>query len=113
MQDVRCLLCSEDDDMQVINSIQGHLIVTEERLAEGRAVLFHLQTQLMNVACIDPGAIVGEQLALPILQVACACLNKFCCGRLESVALPGFRWRGQAPHPPLAGCIAELSHCRA
>jgi hypothetical protein len=30
--------------------------------------LQHLEMQLINVACDDPGAIIGTQLALPLLQ---------------------------------------------
>jgi len=31
-------------------------------------VLHHLEAQLINVACDDPGAAIGAQLALPLLQ---------------------------------------------
>ncbi len=30
--------------------------------------LQHLEMQLINVACDDPGAMIGTQLALPLLQ---------------------------------------------
>ena len=75
MQDVRRQLYGEDDDIKFFKWIQGQLKDTEKRLEEGRAVLFHLESQLMNVACDDPGAAIGVQLALPILQVSCACVD--------------------------------------
>lgn len=31
-------------------------------------MLHHLEAQLINVACDDPGAAIGAQLALPLLQ---------------------------------------------
>ena len=40
----------------------------ERRLEDGRAVLAHLEGALINVSCNDPGAVIGQQLALPILQ---------------------------------------------
>lgn len=40
----------------------------ERRLEDGRAVLVHLESALINVSCDDPGAPIGQQLALPILQ---------------------------------------------
>ena len=72
MQDVQCRLCGKDDDITVFRRVQGQLKDTEKRLAEGRAVLYYLQNQLIDVACDDPGAAIGRELALPILQVACA-----------------------------------------
>ena len=72
---MQCRLCSEDDDIKLYKWIQGQLKDTQKRLAEGRAVLLHLQNQLMHVACDDPGAAIGAQLALPILQVGCACFD--------------------------------------
>ncbi len=76
MQDVRRQLYGEDDDIKFFKWIQGQLKDTEKRLEEGRAVLFHLENQLMNVACDDPGAAIGVQLALPILQVGRACIGE-------------------------------------
>ena len=73
MQAVRRKLCSQDEDIRIFTRIQLQLKETEERLVEGGAVLFHLQSQLMNAACDDPGPTLGVQLALPILQVGCAC----------------------------------------
>ena len=61
-------LYSDKDDRQLFQRIQSQLKWTETRLESGRAVLHHLEAQLINVACDDPGAAIGAQLALPLLQ---------------------------------------------
>lgn len=40
----------------------------QQVLEEGRAALSHLEHQLINIQCMDPGATVGLQLVLPLLQ---------------------------------------------
>jgi hypothetical protein len=67
---VRKQLYSEDDDKAFFNRIKAQLKQVEKRLEEGRCVLQHLEVHLINVACDDPGAVVGAQLALPLLQEA-------------------------------------------
>ena len=67
-QDVRRQLYSMDDDRTFFDWIQKELRAVERRLEDGRAVLAHLEGALINVSCNDPGAVVGQQLALPILQ---------------------------------------------
>jgi hypothetical protein len=37
-------------------------------MEEARVVVQHLEMQLVNVACDDPGIAIGGQLALPLLQ---------------------------------------------
>ena len=78
MQDVRHLLYDKDDDIEVYKWIQRQLKDTEKRMAEGRAILIYLQNQLVNVACDDPGAAIGAQVALPFLQVGSACFYEQC-----------------------------------
>ena len=68
VQDVRRQLYADEDDRKFFNWVQGQLKSTEKRLEDGRAVLHHLEAQLINVACDDPGAAIGAQLALPLLQ---------------------------------------------
>lgn len=68
MQEVRRQLYSIDDDRTFFDWIQKELRAVERRLEDGRAVLAHLEGALINVSCNDPGAVVGQQLALPILQ---------------------------------------------
>ena len=60
VQDVRRRLCSNDDHNKTYKCIQEQLQDITERLAKGWAVLFHLQSQLVHVACDDPGAVIGE-----------------------------------------------------
>ena len=67
-QDVRRQLYVDEDDRKFFNWVQSQLKQTEKRLEDGRAVLHHLEAQLINVACDDPGAAIGAQLALPLLQ---------------------------------------------
>ena len=77
---MRRQLLGKDDEFAVSKRIQRQLKDTEKRLAEGRAVLIYLQNQLVNVACDDPGAAIGAEVALPILQVGHSCIEKCCCG---------------------------------
>lgn len=67
-QDVRRQLYSTDDDRTFFDWIQKELRTVERRLEDGRAVLAHLEGALINVSCDDPGAPIGQQLALPLLQ---------------------------------------------
>ncbi|DBA96032.1 TPA: hypothetical protein ACH3X1_001533 [Trebouxia sp. C0004] len=67
-KDVRRQLYGDDDDRKFFQWVQSQLKQTEKRLEDGRAVLHHLEAQLVNVACDDPGAAIGAQLALPLLQ---------------------------------------------
>ena len=57
-----------DDDRNFFDWVQRELRAVEKRLEEGRTCLAHLELALINVACDDPGAAVGAQLALPLLQ---------------------------------------------
>lgn len=68
LQDVRRQLYGDEDDRKFFQWVQSQLKQTETRLESGRAVLHHLEAQLINVACDDPGAAIGAQLALPLLQ---------------------------------------------
>ena len=68
LQDVRRQMYNADDDRNFFDWIQRELRAVEKRLEEGRACLAHLELALINVACDDPGAAVGTQLALPLLQ---------------------------------------------
>lgn len=69
MQDVRKQLYTDEDDRTFFAWIQRERKAVEERLADGAAALQHLEMALVNVACDDPGAAIGAQLALPLLQV--------------------------------------------
>ena len=111
------LLYVEDDDTEISEWIQGQLKDTERRLAEGRAVLIYLQNQLVNLACDDPGAAIGAQVALPFLQVGCAWYHAQCCGRPLSalpfgidglVRCPKYLWLSASQ----GSRIASLKHLR-
>ena len=112
MQEVRCRLCSEDDDTKIIKSIEEQLKDIKRRLGEGRAVLVHLQNQLINVACDDPGAAIGTHLALPILRVGWASLDELCCGSPVAVLHRGY-WPCQVPHLTWAECMRRAPALRS
>ena len=65
---MRRQLYGEDDDRSFFDSIRQELKATDKKLEEGRAVLHHLEMYLVNVACDDPGASIGANLVLPLLQ---------------------------------------------
>jgi hypothetical protein len=66
---VRKQLYSEKDDRVFFDRIKCALKTIEGRLEEGRVALQHLEVLLVNVACDDPGTVIGSQLVLPLLQV--------------------------------------------
>lgn len=68
LKDVRKQLYTDNDDRNFFNRIKDELKTVEQRLEDGKAALQHLEMFLINVACDDPGAAIGSQLALPILQ---------------------------------------------
>lgn len=68
MQDVRRQLYTLEDDVTFFDWIKNELKSVEKRLEDGRAVLQHMEMFLISVACDDPGATIGVQLALPLLQ---------------------------------------------
>lgn len=57
------------ESMRRVRRVQSERKAVEERLAVGAAALQHLEMSLVNTACDDPGAAIGSQLALPLLQV--------------------------------------------
>lgn len=65
---MRRQLYGEEDDRSFFDSIRQELKATDKKLEDGRAVLHHLEMHLVNVACDDPGAIIGSNLVLPLLQ---------------------------------------------
>ncbi|WIA33521.1 hypothetical protein OEZ86_006646 [Tetradesmus obliquus] len=67
-KDVRKQLYSDVDDRAFFDRIKTALKAIEGRLEEGRVALQHLELMLTNVACDDPGAAIGSQLVLPLLQ---------------------------------------------
>ena len=72
-QDVRRQLYSDKDDREIFSTIQDQLRRIDKLLEDGRAALQHLEMALINVACDDPGAAIGAQLVLPLLQVQPTC----------------------------------------
>ncbi|GIL82776.1 hypothetical protein Vretimale_8343 [Volvox reticuliferus] len=67
-KDVRKQLYGDADDRTFFDNLKTALKTIERRLEDSSVALQHLEMQLINVACDDPGAIIGTQLALPLLQ---------------------------------------------
>lgn len=67
-KDVRKQLYSDQDDKNFFEALKVALKAIEKRLEDSSVALQHLEMALINVACDDPGAMIGTQLALPILQ---------------------------------------------
>jgi hypothetical protein len=67
-KDVRKQLYHEGDDRNFFNRIKDGLKSVEAQLEEGRVAVQHLELFLLNVACDDPGTVIGSQLLLPLLQ---------------------------------------------
>ena len=68
VQDVRRQLYGDDDYKNFFEWILDEIKHINKKLEAGSAVLHHLEMFLMNVACNDPGAAIGANLVLPILQ---------------------------------------------
>ncbi|KXZ54862.1 hypothetical protein GPECTOR_4g934 [Gonium pectorale] len=68
IKDVRKQLYGDADDRLFFDNIKTALKAIERRLEDSSVALQHLEMQLINVACDDPGALIGTQLALPLLQ---------------------------------------------
>ncbi len=68
IQDVRYQLHDDKEDHRLYQLLQIQLRQIEDRQQEGRAVLPFLEAYLLNLACDDPGTIIGAQLVLPFLQ---------------------------------------------
>lgn len=67
-KDVRKQLYSDADDKAFFESLKAALKAIDKRLEDSAVALQHLEMALINVACDDPGAMIGTQLALPVLQ---------------------------------------------
>eukprot|EP00955_Chlamydomonas_euryale_P017647 188644-Chlamydomonas_euryale.AAC.2 len=67
--DLRKQLYCDDDHKQLFEWLKAEVKAIDKRLDESRVALQHLEMQLLNTACDDPGAVIGMQLALPLLQV--------------------------------------------
>ena len=105
MQSVQCRLCSQDDEIALVKSIQCQLRDAERRLAEGQEDLFHLQKLQTIVACDDHGLAIGAQLVLPILQVGCAWFDELCLKR-TCYSSRWTAWSGAPPTPRWVHCSA-------
>lgn len=67
-KDFKKQLYSDADDQAFFNRIKTELKTFDKRVEDGAVVLQHLEMFLINVACDDPGALVGTSTILPLLQ---------------------------------------------
>ena len=65
---MRRQLYGDEDYKNFFEWILDEIKHINKKLEAGSAVLHHLEMFLMNVACNDPGAAIGANLVLPILQ---------------------------------------------
>ena len=68
LQDVRYQLHDEAEDQRLYKLAQKQLKQTEKRQQQGRAVLPLLENSVINLACDDPGTVIGPQIILPMLR---------------------------------------------
>lgn len=57
-----------DYELSIMKFLQQHVKEGERWLAANRAALIHLEAQVINVACDDPGRAVGATVLLPMLR---------------------------------------------
>ena len=55
-------------ELSVVKFLQHHVKEGERFQAANRAALIHLEAQVINVACDDPGRAVGANVLLPMLR---------------------------------------------
>ena len=55
-------------ELSVMKSLQQHVKEGEKIQAANRAALIHLEAQVIDVACDDPGTVVGANVLLPMLR---------------------------------------------
>jgi hypothetical protein len=64
-KEIRRQLYTEKDDRQFFDRIKTVLLDLEKRIDAGCAALSHMETIIVNLACDDPGAVIGSNLLLP------------------------------------------------
>ena len=57
----------EQEDV-LIKAARDHIQTLEQQLSRNRAALIHLEAQVIDVACDDPGRLVGNLVLLPMLR---------------------------------------------
>jgi len=55
-------------ELSIVKFLQQHVKEGERWQAANRAALIHLEAQVINVACDDPGRAVGATVLLPMLR---------------------------------------------
>lgn len=68
LQDVRHQLHDEAEDQRLYKLAQKQLKQIEKQQQQGQAVLPLLENSLIDLACDDPGSVIGPQIILPTLK---------------------------------------------
>lgn len=55
-------------ELSIVEFLHQHIKKGERIQAANRAALIHLEAQVINVACDDPGRVVGAHVLLPMLR---------------------------------------------
>ena len=61
-------LYTDEEDIQLFDQLKTKVRDMDRRLDRGTAALIHQEMRLLNLCCYDPGASIGQYLALPFLQ---------------------------------------------
>lgn len=65
---MRHQLHEDKEEHKLYQLLQTQLLQIERRQQEGCAVLPFMEACLLNLACDDPGVIIGTHVLLPLLQ---------------------------------------------
>ena len=66
--DLRRQLYTAADDRAFFADIQASLVTLSAQLEQGQVAILYLEQNLLNVTCDDPGAALGLNVVLPLLQ---------------------------------------------
>ena len=61
-------MASREYALNLRQELEGHRYAMEKMQADNRAVLIHLEAQVINAACDNPGLMVTNQLFLTIVR---------------------------------------------
>ena len=64
-KEIRKQLYTEKEDRSFFDNIKSVLKDLEKRIDTGCAALSHMETTIVNLACDDPGALIGSNVLLP------------------------------------------------
>lgn len=66
--DMRRQLYTDADDRAFFADIQASIVSLAAQMEQGQVAILYLEQNLLNVSCDDPGAALGLNVVLPLLQ---------------------------------------------